>query len=241
VSIADKAAAPAVVEKAEAPLSKAPATTGEVKSADMYTNAQGVVTQATLLTAADNLAMLSIGLGTVAKDGAGNPLSSVSITSRDITDLVAIPDRTLEFAGIAYELGPDLATFSPAVPLTFTLPQARWGKEYTVNTYNAQTSTWSELPTSFDPATGRITAQLSHFSCFALFARTQLRAPGILADQPLAPVPETTIVPPPPTAMSIFSGMIQWVSSIMAKNIYMVAGIVILACALLYIRGRRGP
>ena len=51
--------------------------------------------------------------------------------------LPAVPaGSAFAFAGMAYGIGPDGATFSPPVSLTFTLPQAQWGQDYSVKLFD---------------------------------------------------------------------------------------------------------
>jgi LPXTG-motif cell wall-anchored protein len=50
--------------------------------------------------------------------------------------------------------------------------------------------------------------------------------------------PDVIIPPPPPTAMSIFTGMILWVVDIVTKNVLVVAGIAVLVASV-YLYGRK--
>jgi hypothetical protein len=141
---------------------------------------------------------------------------------------------------MAYDLEPDGCTFSPAISLNFTIPQAHRGQEFMVKTYDKTTMTWREVPTMYDPDAGIVTAELSHFCPFALFARAVLPAsPGAATDMP-AQIPSMPDAPPAPTAFSTFSSMILWVIDIAIKNSIFTAGLVILAVAIfLYGRKRR--
>ena len=141
---------------------------------------------------------------------------------------------------MAYDLQPDGCTFSPAISLNFTIPQARWGQEFMVKTYDETTMTWREVPTTYNPDTGIVTAELSHFCPVALFARAVSPAPpGAATDMPTQ-IPAIPEAPPAPTAFSTFSSMILWVIDSAIKNILLTAGLVILAVAIfLYGRKRR--
>jgi LPXTG-motif cell wall-anchored protein len=139
---------------------------------------------------------------------------------------------------MAYDLQPDNATFSPAITINYTVPQARWGQEFIVKTFDATSGTWQDVPTRYNPNTGVVTAEVSHFCCFALFAKAVAPSPTI------TPVPAQlappVVAPPPPTAMSTFSGMILWIIGMVTKNVLIIAGVIILAVALfLYGRKRR--
>ncbi|MCJ7741920.1 MAG: LPXTG cell wall anchor domain-containing protein [Methanoregula sp.] len=92
-------------------------------------------------------------------------------------------------------------------------------------------------PKGYNLNTGVVTAEVSHFCCFALFTKTVPASPSV------TPVPAQLpphVAAPPPTAISTFSGMILWIIDMVTKNVLIVAGIVILAVALfLYGRKRR--
>jgi beta propeller repeat protein len=217
------------------------------KTASLYTNANGVITQETNLKSNDNLASLTIGPGILAKDVTGNPVSSISIASIPQTNIPSLTEgQASSFAGRAYELGPNGATFSPAISLSFTVPQAQWGREYTIRTFDRTSSTWQDLPSSFDHKTGIVTATVNHFCCFALFSQAvaEPTAPAVIT----TPLPVITIqatAQPPSTAVSIFFGMIMWVADNAMKNSILIAGLIIV-CVIVYAgmsvyRKRNGP
>jgi hypothetical protein len=147
-------------------------------------------------------------------------------------------DPVVSYAGIAYELGPNGAQFSPAITITFTAPQGPMGQDYTVRSYDHVTDTWQDLPTSYNPQTGTITAEVSHFCCFALFTKTVTTKP-VIAATPATPAPKqlipTTIAPPSPTIATTFVGIILWVINLMITNPMVMAGIVILAVGIVLI------
>lgn len=200
------------------------------KTASLYTNANGVITQETDLKSNDNLASLTIGPGILAKDATGNPVSSISIASIPQADIPSLAGgQVSSFAGRAYELGPNGVTFSPSVTLSFTVPQAQWDREYTIRTFDRASASWQDLPGSFDPRTGIVTAEVTHFCCFALFSKAiaQPATPAAIN----TPVPVMTMQPPvqsPTTAISIFLGMILWVADNAVKNSILIAGVIII-------------
>lgn len=204
-----------------APEQKAPVTFIDPgKTAPLYANSVGVITQETTLTSTDTLASVVLGEGTIAKDSAGSPLSSISIASIAPDAIPAAPPsgQAVMIDGRSYELGPDGATFSPGISVTFTIPQAQWGKEYSLMMYDRTTGTWLEIPGSFNAKDGTFTAVLSHFCCVALFEKN-IGQPAIRkttqTPQPeparLAPV-ETPTPQPPQNALSIVFSMAEWVS-----------------------------
>ena len=133
---------------------------------------------------------------------------------------------------------PDNATFSPAISINYTVRQARWGQDYVVKSFDHTSGTWQEIPTRYNPNTGIVTAQVSHFCCFALFAKAVTPVPSVTTISTL-PAPQEA-APPAPTAISIFSGMILWIIEMVTENVPVAAGVVILALAVfLYGRKRR--
>jgi hypothetical protein len=243
------AAAPAAVQNPAMPQANAappappaapPAPPEIPKTANLYINANSVITQATTLQSNDNQATLSIGQGIVAHDPAGKTLSSVSITGMRSSEIPSAPaPKTYIFTGTAYDLQPSGATFSPAIMLTFVTPKAQWGEKYTVQSYDHTTNTWQSLPTTYDPSKGTISAQVSHFCCFALFAKQV--APASTTNAPTSVTPQVTPVPvpPAPTAVSTFLGIILWISETSYGHVYLVATIVIVFIALLFAELRR--
>ena len=209
------------------------------KTDKIYANLQGVISQATTLRSTDGLATVTISEGIVAKDTIGKALSSITIKAIPADSIPAIPaGSAYAFSGMAYDLQPESATFSPAISISYTVPQARWGQEFLVKTFDTTTGSWQDVPTRYNPNTGLVTAEVSHFCCFALFTKTVPASPTITS-QP-AQLPAKVAAPPPPTAMSTFSGMILWIIDMVTKNVLVVAGILILAVALfLYGRKRR--
>ncbi len=221
-----------------APASTATTVPGDPgNSAKVYTNANGLVTQATRLQSNDGKAVLTIGEGVVAKDAAGKPLAEITIKSVPPGSLPPIPPGTVfTFAGMAYEIGPDGASFSPPMTLTFTLPQAQWGMDYTAKSFDRVSGTWVDLPTRYDASTGRVTVQISGLCCFALFTVPQASSVATPAATlpPLPPVPLVK-AQPPATAVTIFTGMMGWVAVLVMNNLVILVAALIVAIALFLI------
>jgi hypothetical protein len=187
------------------------ATLDPGKTIKIYSNDEGTITQVTTLQSTDGLATFSLGLGIVARDSSGMPLASLSIRRIPAEELPAAPpEATFSFAGMAYEIEPDGATFSPAIPLSFTIPQEQWGKEYVIQEYDHATGTWQALPGSYDPQTGTITVQVSHLCCFALFAKS--------TEIEQAPTPEPTIIVASKSSMSTNVEMYGWLFATIVQN-----------------------
>ena len=181
------------------------------KTAKIYANDEGVITQATTLPSTDGLANISLGLGIVARNSNGKPLTSLSIRRIPAGELPAAPPgEALSFAGIAYDLLPEGATFSPAIPLSFTIPQVQWGQEYVIQEYDTATGTWEALPSRYDPQTGIITGQVSHLCTFALFAKT--------TETETAATPEPTILVASKSPIATNVEMYGWLFAFIIDN-----------------------
>jgi hypothetical protein len=149
----------------------------------------------------------------------------------------SLPSGTaVSYAGMSYNLQPDGATFSPAISVSFSVPQGQVAPGYTVRSYDRVSGTWQDLPTSYNAQTGMVMAEISHFCLFAVFAKTVPTGPAIAATTP-APkqlIP-TKIAPPSPTIATTFLGIVLWVVNLMISNPIVIAGIAILAVGIVLI------
>jgi len=202
---------PAVVQTTLAPVINQTTLPDPGTTAKIYSNADGVITQATKLLSTDGLANVFLDPGIVAKNSSGMPLTSIGIRRIPAGELpAASPGAGLSFTGMAYDLQPDGGTFSPSTPISFTILQAQWGQEYIIQEYDTVTRTWQAHPGSYNPETGTITVQVSHLCTFALFARS--------TEIPKAATPEPTIIVSSKSSMSTNVGMYSWIISSVVQN-----------------------
>jgi len=104
----------------------------------------------------------------------------------------------------AYAFGPDNATFSPAITVTVKYDAAGLPSDVQEsNLYLAllENSNWTALASTVDTQAKTVTAQVSHFSIYALLGRAEAApvAPAAPA-APEAPTPDTTPSGPPTAA-----------------------------------------
>ncbi|HNX17352.1 MAG TPA: PKD domain-containing protein [Methanoregula sp.] len=224
------------------PTGIAPVIIDPGKTASLYINTKtGVITQTTTLVSTDNRTTLTINKGIVAKDQAGNVLPAITIRNIPQVSLPSIPqDLTGSFSGIAFELGPDGATFSSALSLSILFPEAQWNTEYSLKGYDPVTENWVDLPTAYSPKNSTITSSVSHFCYFALFSvanKPTVNHQPMQGNQ-IAPSASPAVQSPPTTAINIFINMILWVFQLIIKNliVLVVAALIIL---LLYYLGRK--
>jgi hypothetical protein len=139
---------------------------------------------------------------------------------------------------LAYDISPGGATFSPAITLSFAIPQAQWGLEYSVKTYDRATGTWLDLPSTFNPSTGTLTAEVTHLCCFAVFSKpiedsSKVNVPVTLKG-PVSPA-RSPEAPPPTTAISILGSLLVWATGLVIQNGYLISGLVALGSGLFVI------
>jgi len=228
---------PIAVQNTQSPEIKPPEPPDPGKTAKIYVNNNGVVTQETTLESTDGFAAVIIPEGFVVKDSTGNPLLSITIKAIPKDNLPALPaGSAVAFDGMAYELEPDGATFSPPIAISFTIRQARWGQDYIIKTYDPTSGTWQDVPTTYNPGTGLVSTEMSHFCYIALFTKAIAPMPSVTIMPASTPVPVVEKLAPSP--LSRFLGMIEWVTGMLTKNALIAAGIVVLIISLLLF-GRR--
>ncbi|KAF5060572.1 hypothetical protein DSECCO2_324260 [anaerobic digester metagenome] len=140
-------------------------------NAPLTTSAAGVVLEPVTVTTEDKAGAVTISEGTVARDGDGNPLGEVTCAEAPPAEIPPAPPGTN--IAIALVCGPTGATFDPPATLTYTLSSEEWagigeGATPKVMWYNPQSGEWQEIAATVDPATRTVTAQVDHFSIYAL-------------------------------------------------------------------------
>ncbi len=142
-----------------------------VGQASLPLSATGEVSESVTVRTGDGVGSLTIGEGTRARDAGGDLLGEVTIARADPAAVPPTPPGTA--IGFALTCGPAGATFDQPVIITYTLSEEEWEGVSDLATlqvmwYNPGTGEWQEVPATVDPATRTVTAQVSHFSLFAL-------------------------------------------------------------------------
>jgi len=125
------------------------------------------------------------------------PAGSQQITVMQLATMPAPPANSKVIE--AYAFGPDNTTFSPAATVTLKYDQASLPTDVPESgLYMAllQDSNWTEVPSSVDTQAETVTAQVSHFSIYALLGR--------VTSAPAAPATPAVSETPTP-ALSTFS------------------------------------
>ena len=139
--------------------------------ASLTTSTAGVVLEQVTVRTENEIGAVTIPEGTVARDRDGNPLGEVTCSEVAPAEVPPAPPGTT--VAIALSCGPAGATFDPPAVLTYTLSAEEWAKigedaTLSVMWYNPESGGWQEIAATVDPATRTITAEVSHFSIYAL-------------------------------------------------------------------------
>jgi FOG: PKD repeat len=119
----------------------------------------------------NRMVKISVPKGTTARNADGSPVENISIQLLGSEVLPSIPSD-LHFEGIAYELGPEGATFDQSVIVTLTIPANIWSpsKQFSLRVYNDSSMRWEEISTTSTTDPHTLSVQLDHLSIIGLFS-----------------------------------------------------------------------
>jgi hypothetical protein len=142
----------------------------------------GTVTQNIVYSVLAGQAVLNIAPGTTALTAASGPLQSLAV-EEDCFSVPAAPAGAY-IIGCAYDYQPNGATFNPAVTLTLKydpglVPAGVDASKLVIAYYDAGTSRWIVTPSVVDTVNHAVTAQIGHFSLFAIYSTTATPVTGI--------------------------------------------------------------
>jgi hypothetical protein len=126
---------------------------------------------------------LDVSLGTTVVSSTGQPVAELSVTPLDpavVTDVAAAQGGVFSFSGLSVECGPSGTQFvGGSATISFSLTQEQWAdalgavngntQAMTIQFYDPAAKSWVEVPTIVDPVTHTVSAQVTHFSMYALF------------------------------------------------------------------------
>jgi len=138
-------------------------------------------------------AILTLGTGTAALTATGTALQSISATQ--ICSKIPPAPAGAYIIGCAYDYTPNNATFNPPVTLTLRydpniLPAGVDARTLALAYYDSTAGKWVPRPSTVATLNHIVTAQVSHFTLFAVYA------PAPVA----TPTPTATVTPAPPTS-----------------------------------------
>ncbi|MDH5695717.1 MAG: hypothetical protein OEZ00_03810, partial [Dehalococcoidia bacterium] len=133
-------------------------------------SSSGEVQQTVTVTSPDGRLTITIPQGTVAKDKNGNALGSFEVT---VNETPPPPPEGANIIGLAYNFGPPGATFAPPITLTFSydpadIPEGVAEEDLVLAYYDEDAGQWVTLDCVVDTVNHTITAQVSHFTTFAV-------------------------------------------------------------------------
>lgn len=133
-------------------------------------DSSGVVQETVELTSPAGDLTITIPEGTMALGGDGEPLT---VLTAEIMETPPPPPEDTAIIGLAYNFGPDGATFDPPLILTFTydpdsLPEGVSEEDLVIAFYDEEAGEWVSLVCVVDTENNTVTASISHFTTFAL-------------------------------------------------------------------------
>ena len=150
-------------------------------------DSEGVIQETIEATSEDGNLTITILEDTIALDKDGDPLDSLEAA---IDESPPSPPEGANIIGLAYDFGPDGATFDPPITLKYTydpaeVPEGVAEEDLVIAYYDEDAGEWVECECTCDPGTHCITASVTHFTTFA------------------------TIAPAPPVAFSLSNLIVQ--------------------------------
>ena len=131
---------------------------------------EGMIQETIEATSEDGNLTMTISEDTIALDKDGDPLDSLEAA---VDESPSDPPEDAHVIGLAYDFGPDGATFDPPITFTWTydpdaLPEGVAEEDLVLAYYDVGAGEWVTLDSTVDTVTNTITASVSHFTTFAL-------------------------------------------------------------------------
>ena len=162
----------------------------------------GEIPNTITITSPDGKIKVTLPAGTIALDKYGHPLSSFTVS---IDPDPACPTIENEYMiGLAYDFQPDGATFDPPIEIVFSynpdeIEEGIPEEDLILALCDESTGQWVPVPGVLDTENNTFTAQISHFTTFAIMGQVIEVAPPAPAPAP-TPKPEPTPAPAPAPA-----------------------------------------
>ncbi len=182
----------------------APPPTGEEVITNLFgteasssISSSGEILETIEATSEDGTLTLTIAEGTIALDKDDNPLSSLEA---EIDTSPPLPPEDTSIIGLAYDFGPDEATFDPPITLTRSydlndIPDGVAEEDLVLAWYDEASDRWIELDCTVDTENNTITASIEHFTTFAIIGAIAPIEPA-LAPAPAAFTPSSLRLSP---------------------------------------------
>ncbi len=184
-----------------------------IGTATLLTNNLGQVLQEIQLDSVSRKARLTIDVGVYALDRDGRRLAEITMNDLPAAGLPHVPQAgTFRFAGYAVKCSPEGATFAPPAELTFTFTDAEWNLLMTqayqtpgylvMKWYDRESGAWVNLPTVVNTRDRTVSAEVAHFTEFALFSDTAVSSTVTPAPEPVITPVVTPVATPVPTPIT---------------------------------------
>jgi trimeric autotransporter adhesin len=157
-----------------------------------YVNAQGVFNQNINIWSDDQNSLVSIPSGTTGLTSSGAPLTQISMIHTNTTPAFQAGAGMVD---LAYDITPNGITFNPAVTLTFSvynLPASLDPITLQIAYYDTTQNTWITVPTTFNATNFTVSAQISHFTVYAV--TYGIKVNSSLTTTTTTPVVTTTLI-----------------------------------------------
>lgn len=155
------------------PTSTPHSTMPELMTVDLsgVIGATGIVRQSLRWMILDGQAELKIPALITAKNSAGLPLQVMTV--RKVCNNISTPPIGAYVIGCAFDWGPNGATFDPPITLKLMydpslIPTGAKEENIFISYYDVATEGWVALPSTVDTLNNQISAQISHFTFFAV-------------------------------------------------------------------------
>lgn len=139
------------------------------------TSNEAKVLMETRISAADERGRLILPKDVTASDADGKRIREIAISPIASNKTPEESSGIFRFSGYAYECTPSGAIFDPSIIITFTLTEDAWnslsGGEFVIRWWDEDADEWVSLPTKTDPETLTVSAEVHHFTIFALFVK----------------------------------------------------------------------
>ena len=138
-----------------------------------YISGEGEVLEDVNTTSQDKVLVVALARGTTALDKDGKKLEFITVSKEDNPPQ---PPEGCYFVGDVYDMAPDGAVFAPSLSLSLaydesTLPEGMQEERLYLASYDKDKGQWVELISKADAEADRVTANISHFTSFAIMAR----------------------------------------------------------------------
>lgn len=174
---------------------------GSSKPGNVPSDDKGNVRRRVMIESKDGVSKITIPEGTIAVDTNGDALGGITIKSLPVGGTIA-----------SYDYGPNGASFFPAITITFNFDPKDFkeGSNPVIKTYDG--TRWTELKTKIDASKNEASAEVTHFSIYALFEEESVneKPTSIImqTEQPPEEIPTSTPIPDPPAQWIMLSGVV---------------------------------